>query len=58
MELDVEQLLSLWETAVEWAAAQPLPIQLAIGLAVLSLAYFLYVVIATAIAAFYAAFFR
>ena len=54
----MDQVLSLWDKAFAWAVAQPVLIQIALGIALLAIAYFLYVVIATALAAFYATFFR
>ena len=54
----MDQLSSLWDTGFAWAMAQPVLIQIALGIALLAVAYFLYVVIATTIAAFYATFFR
>ena len=57
-EIGMDQLYSLWDTAFAWAMAQPILIQIALGIALLAVAYFLYVMIATTIAAFYATFFR
>ncbi len=54
----MDRLLSLWDTALAWAMAQPVPIQIVLGIALLAVAYFLYIVLATTIAALYAAFFR
>ena len=54
----MEQLYDLWNLALAWALAQPRPIQIVICIALLPIAYFLYVLIATTYAAFYAAFFR
>ncbi len=54
----MDQLSGLWDTTFAWAMAQPILIQIALGIALLAVAYFLYVMIATTIAAFYATFFR
>ena len=54
----MDRLYSLWDTALAWAMAQPILIQIALGIGLLAIGYFLYVMIATTIAAFYATFFR
>ncbi len=54
----MEGLLDLLDTTVAWAAAQPPIVQVGLGIALLAVAYFLYVVIAITLTAFYAAFFR
>ncbi len=54
----MEGFLDPLDTAVAWAAAQPLIVQIGLGIALLAVAYFLYVLIATTLAALYAAFFR
>ena len=54
----MDQLANLWDTAFAWAMAQPVLIQVALGIALLAVAYFIYVIIATTLAALYATFFR
>lgn len=54
----MDRLPSLWHAAIAWAVAQPLLIQAALGIALLAVAYFFYVLIAVTLAALYAAFFR
>ena len=54
----MDQLLSLWDTALSWAMAQPVLIQVGLGIALLAVVYFAYVIVATTIAAIYATFFR
>ena len=54
----MEGLLDVLDTTVTWATAQPLIVQIGLGIALLAVAYFLYVVIATTLTALYAAFFR
>ncbi len=54
----MNQLLGLWDTALSWAMAQPVLIQVALGIALLAVVYFLYVIVATTIAALYATFLR
>ncbi len=54
----MDPLYDLWNMALAWALAQPRPVQIVLLIALLPLAYFLYVLVAITFAALYAAFFR
>lgn len=57
-EIGLDKLLDLGTALYAWAAAQPTLVQIALGIGVLGACYFLYVVIATTLAALYAAFLK
>jgi uncharacterized RDD family membrane protein YckC len=54
----VERLLELVGMAVAWAIAQPLPLQIVVGLGLIALLYFLYVLVSITAVALYATFFK
>ena len=58
LEGAVERLLELWDAIYAWAIAQPVFAQVLLGVGLLAVLYFAYVVIAIAVAALYATFFR
>ena len=57
-EANLDTLLDLAQSVYAWAATLPTLLQIALGIGLLATGYFLYVVIATTLAALYAAFFK
>jgi len=58
LEVAMDKLLDLGATLYAWAAAQPTLVQVGLGVGLLVVCYFLYVVIATTLTALYATFLK
>ena len=54
----MEKLVHLWGAVYDWTTAQPTEIQILVALGVLAVLYFVYVTVATTLAAIYATFFK
>jgi hypothetical protein len=54
----VERLLALVDMTYAWAIAQPLPLQIVLGLGLIAVLYFLYVLVSITAVALYATFFK
>jgi len=58
LQAPMDKLVDLGATLSAWTAAQPTLVQVGLGIGLLAAGYFLYIVIATTLAALYATFLK